>query len=61
MYFSIINTILVPIYTVLWIFCDPPERGGLTLNIVEYEKINSLTVGFYLEEISSLLEEQCSL
>ncbi len=23
-----------------WIFCDPHERGGLILNIVESEKIN---------------------
>ena len=31
----------------------------LTLNMVEYENINSSTVAFYLDEISSLLEKQC--
>ncbi len=57
------NTMLVKgfAHLMLWIFCDPPERGGLTLNIVECEKINSQTVAFYLEEISLLLEEQCSI
>ena len=37
-----IYTVLVKSFAhlMLWIFCDPPERGGLTLNIVEYEKIN---------------------
>ncbi len=40
-------------------FLLPPWERGLTLNMEEYETINSLTVAFYLEEISSLLEEQC--
>ncbi len=27
-------------HLMLWIFCDPPERGGLTLNIVEYAELH---------------------
>ncbi len=37
-------TVLVKSFAhlMLWIFRDPPERGGLILNIVEYEKIYKL-------------------
>ena len=37
------NTVLVKSFAdlMLWIFCDPPERGELTLNMVEYEPIYS--------------------
>ncbi len=37
-YFS---TVLVKSFAhlMLWIFCEPPERGGLTLTMVEYEMI----------------------